>query len=443
MKSTSHSYALIGGTIWGNRGAEAMTCAAIARVRERDPDATFHHFSYYPKQDAALINGQDHVDVVDGSPLILALVLFPFSLLVGLFRLFSLKWPSALLPGPARKLRDARALLDVQGISFDDGRIVFLPYKILSILPAQLMGVPVIKLSQAMGPFEQTSTRIAARILLKRCRCVFARGAATAAALERIGIAKPPADFAPDVGFSFRPGDSLSSEGGERVDALCQEMRYARTAAKPVVALAPSTVVLAKMEKMGLDYVGLLSSLVADLQRRGALVVIFPNANRRAVDKPRNNDFVVMDKLEAHLPESLKHDTDTLFVRDDINYDGILKLVENADMLLSSRFHGMVAGLAKGVPTMVIGWSHKYAEILEQFGIAEMSVDYASAVSDASGLLDRLFDNRAAIADAIANRLPAVTAAADAQFDRALAALTLSPSRSAPDTALNTRSSAM
>ena len=48
-------------------------------------------------------------------------------------------------------------------------------------------------------------------------------------------------------------------------------------------------------------------------------------------------------------------------------------------MLVASRFHAMVSGLAAGVPTMLVGWSHKYAEVL----------DYADLTD---GNLRRLFE---------------------------------------------------
>jgi colanic acid/amylovoran biosynthesis protein len=43
-------------------------------------------------------------------------------------------------------------LIDLAGVSFIDGREKFLPFNILTILPAMLLGVPVVKFAQAMGP---------------------------------------------------------------------------------------------------------------------------------------------------------------------------------------------------------------------------------------------------------------------------------------------------
>lgn len=60
----------------------------------------------------------------------------------------------------------------------------------------------------------------------------------------------------------------------------------------------------------------------------------------------------------------------------DINTRGVRDLIAQTDLLITSRFHAMIAGLSLCVPTMVIGWSHKYRETLQDFQMAEFAIDY-------------------------------------------------------------------
>jgi polysaccharide pyruvyl transferase WcaK-like protein len=59
------------------------------------------------------------------------------------------------------------------------------------------------------------------------------------------------------------------------------------------------------------------------------------------------------------------------------------RLVADARVLVTSRFHAMISGLATATPTIVLGWSHKYREVLDLFGATEYGLD-AMALSDTS-----------------------------------------------------------
>lgn len=49
-------------------------------------------------------------------------------------------------------------------------------------------------------------------------------------------------------------------------------------------------------------------------------------------------------------------------------------LIAAARLIVSSRFHGLVSALSAGVPALACGWSHKYAELMADYGSSEMMV---------------------------------------------------------------------
>jgi len=55
------------------------------------------------------------------------------------------------LTGSVKSLSESDAVLDIGGLPFLMGGLIFLPYNILTLWPAILLKVPVIKMSQAAG----------------------------------------------------------------------------------------------------------------------------------------------------------------------------------------------------------------------------------------------------------------------------------------------------
>jgi polysaccharide pyruvyl transferase WcaK-like protein len=404
-----NTYGVVGGTLWGNRGAEAMVVTTIGRVRERDPGAAFVLLSYFPDRDRELLRDED-VTVVDASPRPTVLT-WVGAVLCRIARLVGVRLPDALLPAPVRALRGCRALFDVSGISFHDGRLTVVAYNLLCLWPALLLKVPVIRLSQAMGPFAHPLNRLPARWVTKRSAHTFARGRLTAGYLEGLGAPAGSWTVAPDVAFAYRPEYSLTAENDGQVAAQRERLATVRAGGTDVVALVPSSLV---HQKMGEEYVELLGTLVADLRRHGAHVLVMPNATRAGVAVPRNNDLTVV----ALLRESLGAGTDDVsYVDFDLNTASIRSLAEQCTLVVTSRFHAMVAALALGVPPLVMGWSHKYEEVLEMFGCEADAVDFSQARDQLAPMVQRLLAEHEHTRERILKALPEVTEAAIAQFD--------------------------
>lgn len=413
----NRTFAIIGGTLWGNRGAEAMVVTSMARVRDFEPDARFLLLSYYPGADRRLAAGKvAHVD--NAKPQVLLLLHFPFALLCWFFRLLRIRVPDALLPGPVRRLRACAALLDVSGISFHDGRLAIVAYNVFCIWPALLLGVPVFHLSQAMGPFENTVNRLSARWFLSACRHSFARGRITADFMKPLGLPADRWSLAADVAFSFRDGDSITVENPDRVSALCDRLAAWRAEGRTVVALSPSSVVLGKTQEKGIPYVELLAREMARLHSLGHRVLVLPNATRAGGEGARNNDFFVIDLLRQAAERLGGVDAGAVaWVDFDLNTDSIRALIRQCDLLVTSRFHAMVAGLSVGTPTFVIGWSHKYEEVLEMFGCQDDAIDFAAMESELGPLVDAMLARREEKRALLAKHYPAVAASSGRQFE--------------------------
>lgn len=408
---------IIGATISGNRGAEAMLSTVIGRIREGEPGAVFNVFSYYPDDDRKLCQDQN-VRIFSATPLSLVFSLFPLCFILGFLKLIRLGCLRSLFPKGVRALEESDALIDISGVSFMDGRVIFIPFNILNIFPAMLVRTPVVKFAQALGPFKNPLVYISSRIFLSGCTRIFARGAATRKNLEDLKLRKDIVDSAADLAFLHRESYSLSQENPEYLDSLISRIETLKKNGKRIIGLCPSSVIASKVRKENWNYVQLLSEIVQLLSKQGFAVLLFPNATREKSGKLRNNDLPVIEKTARYLAAFNEYPHDLLLVTKDINTNGIKRIMGYCDLNIVSRFHAMIASIALCRPLVVMGWGHKYQEVMDQFGLGNYVFDYNNKEPDL--LLEKVssaLDSRDQIAENMQLKLPKIEEKACRQFE--------------------------
>ncbi len=410
--STRHIIGIVAGTVWGNRGAESMLVTAVGRLHELYPDAAFKIYSYSPTRDRQLVHRED-LDILSCKPASLVFRIFPFAALCWIFKKVGIRIPDKLLPRPARELRNCGILLDIGGISFVDGRELYLPFNILTIWPAMLLGIPVVKLAQALGPFHNPINRLAAKLFLPRCKHIFARGEITFGNLQDLKLQN--LTRVSDLAFLYRPGFNLSDENENLVVALEEKLGILKNEKKRLIVISPSSVIY---EKTGSRYLKQILDLVRQLDQEDIHFLFLPNSTRAGIEKSRNNDIFVVNLLHQLARSELSGPTwsKTHWVAWDLNTRSLRRLISLADLLLTSRFHAMVSGLSLGIPTLVIGWSHKYVETLADFKLERFAADFEDRRVNLVDLAQELLKNENAIRLQMAESLHDVQTSSAQQF---------------------------
>lgn len=346
---------IIGSALSGNKGAAAMLESAVHTLGDRLGEVQFTLLSMYPDEDRAQ-NPYPNLDVVAANPRQLGVTINSLALAYRLLPFLRqvIRRRSAAI----RALVESDVLLDQGGITFTDGREKFLLYNIASILPALNVGTPVFKCAQAVGPFENPVNKWASKTFLPKAHTVVTRGRITHGFAEGLGLTNlyAGADYAFSLEMSGREAAELSPlvdlsffDGGD------------------VVGVCPSVVLQKKVDARGGDYVGQMIDFVAHLRALGKRVLLVPHSVRTGTDKTHNNDLPLCRQIAAGLPE----DPEVLFVDRELTSQQLRYLIGRCDLFVASRFHAMVSSLAMAVPTLVIGWSHKYKEVLEMFELED------------------------------------------------------------------------
>lgn len=345
--------AIIGSTLTGNKGAAAMLESSIQTLGS---NKEFFLFTYQPVREESKNNPYQNLIILRADALFLGIVINSLALIHRLFPFLRSFLENNSIS--IKTLVDADVLLDQGGITFVDGREKFLLYNIASILPALMVGTPVVKCSQALGPFNNPINKFFAKIFLPKMKIIVSRGDITQKYLDELGLKNTikGADYA----FLLELTEKEKKSSKKYFDKdFFKDSK--------VVGISPSVVMQKKIEKQGKDYSGIISKFIDDLINEGYKVVLLPHSVRLNTEKTHNNDLPLC--LEIY--RNLKNSNDCLFIREELSSQELRAVIGRCDLFVASRFHAMISALAMQVPVLVIGWSHKYKEVLDMFGLAK------------------------------------------------------------------------
>jgi polysaccharide pyruvyl transferase WcaK-like protein len=358
---------LITGVSFENRGAELLLHASAQRAAgwgdDLAPAVTWRCGSHRQRRESGLAT---HVSVLQAGP----------AHHLGL----------ALLPRSQRRRAglsvdsDLRLVLDAHGfVLSDQWGSAFAHRLLVRVRRWRAAGVPVVLLPQAFGPFEDPAVAAAAREIVSSAALVHARDDVSLAHLGRLSLDESVlarVRLSPDITIAMplggppppRPGDvalvpnwNIASRGGSGARAA-----YLTTLVETALAL----------RRLGRVPFGLCHEGEKD---REILLEV----------QDRVGDLEVVSGLSG---------------------PACKRLLATCDAVVAGRFHACVSALSAGVPTVLHGWSHKYAALAGDFGWSEFVADPYEAPSTIAALEAALDADRAGLRERAGTQRLAVDA---------------------------------
>jgi len=357
----------------GNKGAAAMLQSSIRQLHDRYGERlNIHLMSVYPSEDRKQIPW-DFIKIVPCKPEQLLFVAFPLAVL---YKLFSWCPPVKRLLLKNKILKaysQTDAVLDEAGISFVDSRgLVMNTYAFVCAAVPMLVGTPVMKYSQAMGTFHSFPNRFLAKWILPKMKLICARGEGTLENLRSIGV-EENVRLCADGAFTMADDERCNA----MVEEVCGKDAFYRDTER-LVGLSISSVVEKKCGKLGIDYKGIMITFIERLNQAGYKVLIIANGARTGSQKPRNNDLMICDAVY----EGLKKKELVRWYHREMEAEEIRAYIGKCRFLVASRFHAMIGALEKKVPVLLVGWSHKYQEVLDFFKLGQYAIDFSNLTAD-------------------------------------------------------------
>ncbi len=153
------------------------------------------------------------------------------------------------------------------------------------------------------------------------------------------------------------------------------------------------------------SYLHLMGRIVTHLCDRGFSLRVLAHSYRKSASL-NSNDYPVCRELYEKIARENVILTD-VFGKTPGNLKAI---ISKSELVITGRFHGMVAALGSGVPVIVTSWSHKYREVLDDFGLGDLATDWRLMdETRMMSLIDNTLDRLPEIQTRIRENLPMVS----------------------------------
>jgi colanic acid/amylovoran biosynthesis protein len=200
-----------------------------------------------------------------------------------------------------------------------------------------------VMLPQALGPFERPGMAETFGSALDRLDLVFVRDAASAAYVEAVAPGRPNLRRAPDFTNLLHP-------------ALPPALEALRGRS---VVIPNEKLVSGKGDEVRCTYREFLKLAIERLRSAGhdPVLLVHEGAKDRALASEVAQTLAAPIQIVDH-PSALVTKA----------------IVSAAAVAVSSRFHGLVSALSAAVPSLSCGWSHKYRELMRDYGSEELTL---------------------------------------------------------------------
>ena len=276
-------------------------------------------------------------------------------------RLFVLKMFIQILLGRVKigtQFTNMDIMIDISGFSYSD-QWGYKPTKHAALLASyyKKRNKKVFLMPQAFGPFESDEIRMEIQKLIHYSDRAWVRDKMSHEYLIKAVGENTKIRRAPDITQNFK----VTSNAKHKV-----YKQKARLALIPNVRMRAAT----SFQNIT-EYVGILEQAASSPKIEEAVVIIHD-------DTGEDYDLVRTSTKLKQLTVINLSDAEEL-----------KKKISEFDLVISSRYHGLIAALSQNIPVISLGWSHKYVELMNEYGLGRYHIP--DNAIDVNMLINELF----------------------------------------------------
>jgi colanic acid/amylovoran biosynthesis protein len=385
------------GAGFGNKGAEAMLLTAAEAIRVNLPDVKI----------IARVRSMDFKQIADNARIFLEME--PPR------KFFRRILADILMPKIPCK---AAAVIDIGGYQFGDPwGANYARNKARQTKNWVHSGQPVFFLPQAWGPFSTSPVSKAVSSIVNTATLSFARDKTSLAEIRKlVGTNSPKVRFAHDIAWNFK-GDDLSA--GKQ---LIKDTGFPLNYNKLTVCLTPNTQVYSRIESASgpqNEYIVLLREIAEHLCKAHNAQVILLGHQFLEDNSVRKDDRTLCNYILSSLDSSLP----VIHIDKTLSAAQTKSVIGNCDLLLSSRYHALIAAMSQGIPSAAIGWSHKYDELMSEVGLSSNVISLSKEKKDILRDIDLIVEQTAQARETLKSTVPQMKQSGQKALDEVVSAI--------------------
>jgi len=387
-------FLLIGAELHGNIGGQSVM-AFLDALRQHIPDFQATLLTGQPQKDIAFAEeyGISIMSRPRASKIIKA---FCRTLLYSVLSKLHVSAPLLVRDSYIRAYAEANMVLDIAGIGFTD----YFPSTLATItrsaglLIGVLLGRPVVKCTQDMGPFTKPFNRAIIKFCLSRLSLIMVRSEESLKHVNSLGIKTPIYCF-PDSAFLLKPSEM------EHVEQILHEEGMGR---RPFVGIVVTQYIdrqlSGKQTNVQNEYTRLMGRLADYMVEAFEVDVAFiPNLVGREDDW---DDVFVGRKAY----QNVRHKKHVSLIERVLTARELRGILKTCEIVVASRYHSVIASLSVCTPLVVVGWGFKYREAMKLFGLEDKVMDYRSVTyQEATAKIDEVWQQRQSIHNLLRNHI--------------------------------------
>jgi colanic acid/amylovoran biosynthesis protein len=336
---------------------------------------------------------------------------------LGLFlnRTFA-KNSNAFLGETMKIYRKVDAVIDLSGdsLSGDYGQLPVLEH-LYSINLGSVFNIPTYLCAQSIGPLTNPRIRKIAISVFNRATLVTLREKLSDEFLKSIGVNEEKLLVTSDTAMTM---DYMKETEARKI----VEEREGFTLPEKFVGLNLSAIIAKWVKDAGDNkeeyeekYIKILARVAKELSNESSVVLV-PHVTRDDTDDRKLSEKVMLAAKELGVKK-------IYMLKDHYIAQELKGIISLSEVFVGCRMHATVGAISTGVPTLAIGYSHKYKGVIGQkFDVEEMVLDVREVTYDEfeSSVLNSVKDllaNRAKYTEKIMKHLPNIKVESKSNFE--------------------------